>query len=578
MNFKTILLCLLLALPLAAHSNSVRYENLVKRAAQWNTTKVVRTAEALKSKGRKEEALVLYMVAAGRPLDNPDNRDFLRATEAFLGAGDVYYESGNYSQAMGCYLKGLKISERSDTRPLQAVFYKNLGNVFCMFQDYEKGLALYRRGLDCAQDLKDSNTAYKLLLNLTGVCIELSMAQEARRYYEQAQATPHVASEVSRFMDEFTLALVHRAEGAQEEAIRRFKQLARAADCPEIGPRYVCSCFEEIYEIYLDSHQTDSALVYLNRCRLLAEESGLIHEFSESLGHLATLYEGRGDKAQALQFRTRYWQVKDSVFNRRRFDAAKNQQFLYEMEKTELAIARLSEEQEKRARVIGQQQWVIVSSLAGVLAVLLGLLYVYRQNRRLAESYRSLYSLHQRLAQNHRMAKEQERLLGEENAKLAQELATRTSAGTKADETPSEAAHEAAKYSSSNLSDWQRTELSRKIAKVMDNPAHYTSPDFSLDVLAGLVGSNSKYVSQVINEVYGKNFSNYVNEHRVDLACTRLADTEGFGHFTIKGIGESVGFGSHSTFINVFKKITGITPSLYQKLTREEAAKRVRNT
>lgn len=51
----------------------------------------------------------------------------------------------------------------------------------------------------------------------------------------------------------------------------------------------------------------------------------------------------------------------------------------------------------------------------------------------------------------------------------------------------------------------------------------------------------------------------------------RLSDLQGFGNYTVKAIGESVGYKVYGTFINVFKKATGITPSMYQKLTLEEA-------
>lgn len=64
-----------------------------------------------------------------------------------------------------------------------------------------------------------------------------------------------------------------------------------------------------------------------------------------------------------------------------------------------------------------------------------------------------------------------------------------------------------------------------------------------------------------------------VNEYRINLACERLADREGFGQYSMNGIGESVGFRSSATFTTVFKKITGITPSVYQKLTRENRNK-----
>ena len=59
--------------------------------------------------------------------------------------------------------------------------------------------------------------------------------------------------------------------------------------------------------------------------------------------------------------------------------------------------------------------------------------------------------------------------------------------------------------------------------------------------------------------------------NRVRSACMRLSDLQGFGNYTVKAIGESVGYKVYGTFINVFKKATGITPSMYQKLTLEEA-------
>lgn len=107
----------------------------------------------------------------------------------------------------------------------------------------------------------------------------------------------------------------------------------------------------------------------------------------------------------------------------------------------------------------------------------------------------------------------------------------------------------------------------------MDNGTEFCRPDFSLEALARLVGSNSSYVSQTINAVYGKNFSNFVNEYRVRLACRKLADIERYGNITIRGVGESVGYSSYGTFIKVFKNITGMPPSLYQKMVFEEAEK-----
>ena len=85
-----------------------------------------------------------------------------------------------------------------------------------------------------------------------------------------------------------------------------------------------------------------------------------------------------------------------------------------------------------------------------------------------------------------------------------------------------------------------------------------------------MVNSNSKYVSQVINEVYHKNFNTYINEFRIREARIRLTDLDNYGHYTIKAIAESLGYKSTTTFTNVFKSITGITPSIFQRMAKEE--------
>lgn len=45
-----------------------------------------------------------------------------------------------------------------------------------------------------------------------------------------------------------------------------------------------------------------------------------------------------------------------------------------------------------------------------------------------------------------------------------------------------------------------------------------------------------------------------------------------YGNLTIKGIAESVGFKSPTTFINVFKKMVGLSPSVYQNMAKKGGA------
>ncbi|MGM9866391.1 MAG: helix-turn-helix domain-containing protein [Lepagella sp.] len=54
------------------------------------------------------------------------------------------------------------------------------------------------------------------------------------------------------------------------------------------------------------------------------------------------------------------------------------------------------------------------------------------------------------------------------------------------------------------------------------------------------------------------------------IAQRRILDVKHYGNLTIQAIAESVGYRSQSGFVQLFKKATGFTPSMFQKMVREE--------
>lgn len=212
-------------------------------------------------------------------------------------------------------------------------------------------------------------------------------------------------------------------------------------------------------------------------------------------------------------------------------------------------------------QVISHQRVIIACVTVGIVLVSLLLLYVYRQKCRLDENYRSLFNLNRQISAGNTVEGERKKAV----------VQAEQPAPSEPQEVFADDERDDAKYKGSSLNDEQRDKLAAAIASEMDNGTEFCNPDFSLDTLARIVGSNSTYVSQTINAVYGKNFSNFVNEYRVRLACRRLADVEHYGNITIRGVGESVGYSAYGTFIKVFKNITGMPPSLYRKIALEEA-------
>ena len=125
-------------------------------------------------------------------------------------------------------------------------------------------------------------------------------------------------------------------------------------------------------------------------------------------------------------------------------------------------------------------------------------------------------------------------------------------------------------YRTTNLDDMDKRELLERVEKVMANSQEIFSAEFSIDRLAELVETKPRNISLVINELKGKNFNVLLGEYRVKEACRRLADDETYGNLSIEGIASGLGFKSRSNFVNVFKKVTGLTPSEFHKMSKKK--------
>ena len=178
----SLLFFLLLILPFTISAAPGRYDELLERSTVMPTQKLISSADAKLKQGLEDEALVQYMVVASRPSDGLSDAELEAHVKANLSAGDIHYSKGNYSNALRFYVTALKLSESHKGNPYLPVIYKNMGNVYNMFQDFEKGYSLYKKGLKYAEDQNDADTRYKLLQNLVGVCINLKDIGGARKY------------------------------------------------------------------------------------------------------------------------------------------------------------------------------------------------------------------------------------------------------------------------------------------------------------------------------------------------------------------------------------------------------------
>lgn len=103
--------------------------------------------------------------------------------------------------------------------------------------------------------------------------------------------------------------------------------------------------------------------------------------------------------------------------------------------------------------------------------------------------------------------------------------------------------------------------ISLHIGKCIDHIYENLGSDLSVKALAKMSGLNPTYLSRLFSKETGVSLNRFVKEARVDTAQNLLL----YSNLSYSEISATLGFSSQSSFIAVFKQITGVTPKVYRE-------------
>lgn len=108
---------------------------------------------------------------------------------------------------------------------------------------------------------------------------------------------------------------------------------------------------------------------------------------------------------------------------------------------------------------------------------------------------------------------------------------------------------------------WEEDSLVPKFQKLMMDEQLFLQPSLTLNDVAERMGTNKTYVSKLVNNAYNVGFPELINTLRVDYAEQYILANPDAKQMEIA---EKCGFLSASSFNNVFKKVTGMTPNIWK--------------
>ncbi|MBO7115631.1 MAG: AraC family transcriptional regulator [Prevotella sp.] len=106
-------------------------------------------------------------------------------------------------------------------------------------------------------------------------------------------------------------------------------------------------------------------------------------------------------------------------------------------------------------------------------------------------------------------------------------------------------------------------ELKGKILNVIVMQKKYKDKDYSAKKLAEDLGTNTRYISAVVNVQFHMNYTSFVNKFRIEEAMTLMVDKR-YQELTMEEVSDMVGFANRQSFYASFFKFMNMTPREYR--------------
>lgn len=467
--------------------------------------------------------------------------------EGLKAKGDACYNAGRYPEALEYYTQGLNRAKKENNEYVYYACIGNIGNIYASMDDYRRALHYYLKGYKASAENGNSDMQWRSATNIVAVYCMMKDVDNARAFFKQQMNIQMNDLTMKKYYFYSNQALIADAAGDKHMAEFYHKATLDYAREKRMPIQYAISPCLKLGDMKLDCGDAAGAIAYYQQCLDSLNGHNEKHQLIQVYKNMAKAMTQLGNLDEAGLYRHKYLALSDSLFNIAQFNIAAGKLFEYENEENKKRVDSL---------VSLNRIQLTVTIMFFILAATLAILYITlrHKNKMLLDARQTLMRKNEELITSDRNSKK----LLEQYVKALNEMKN-TADGTKQEDSHSE-------QNEIGLNAEQRGRLLNSITSVLEDVEAITRQDFSLKMLADMAKTNTKYVSWIINDTYGKNFKTLLNEYRIREACRRLADHEHYGNVTIQTIYESLGYSSAAAFINAFKNVNGMTPSAYLKL------------
>ncbi len=296
-----------------------------------------------------------------------------------LSLANIYQEKGNNDKSMPYYFQVLEYTKQIQDTVFQAQVIGAIANVYMDTGEKQRGLQYLLQGVELLKS-HDNGHEYATALNNYGTGLkEMKKYDSALIFFSKALTI------YKNIGNKDAIAVALQNIGSTQISQKKYKQgmknLYKAMKMFESlkSDRELVNIYYDIGTAYENIGQVDSTIFYLKSSINLAERLGSPYEKRESLFTLYEFYKKNNEYSKALNYYTKYIQLRDSISNLKMKQSFQELEVKYQTAQKELDIQKLKDQQiidQSRKRVL------IILFFAVVLLALMGIIFLLMKRRK----------------------------------------------------------------------------------------------------------------------------------------------------------------------------------------------------
>ncbi len=423
----------------------------------------------------------------------------------------------DYASALRYFRTALAAVEETGDSLNEGSLLRNISHIYEIRED-SSGFDYALRSYNLASGTGDINIRSLAALTLSSMYILKNDSVNARKYADESiehisDSTYNKANKTYAYYNYGNVcAMTKDREKAEYYYCLALKYI------PHTNATIAIRAYTSVGNLYKRQQRYNEAIDMYLRAEALFNSSNVECQLPVFSG-ISQAYDALGDKMKALEYYKKFFNINTKTLNIQSEQAFSDLLMKYEQQEHRQAMNMKELELVKKDRNI--MLAILIISIVSVLFICIGILY-WRKNAMFRQLVQQNLNYRERINENRKL-KELKKLNKQQS--------------------------------------WMK--IYEALENLMKNEKLYRRKDITIQMLAEMLGTNTTYMSDLINRFSGKSFPNYINSFRMEEVLETLSDPS--NEEPISLIFERAGFMSRTTYTRIFKKEIGCTPSKYRE-------------